>query len=130
MNILCTGNKYKNDFYDIFDSIFKKYNDKDNLILLDSFVFKDSYSNDIFDNIYSPIRNIDLVISLGGDGSILSAVSRMNEKQIPVLGIHIGELGFLNQANLKDYEDIIDEIVSNNCFNYSKHALLTAARDV
>ena len=127
MNILCTGNKYKNDFYDIFDSIFKKYNDKDNLILLDSFVFKDSYSNDIFDNIYSPIHNIDLVISLGGDGSILSAVSRMNEKQIPVLGIHIGELGFLNQANLKDYEDIIDEIVSNNCFNYSKHALLTAS---
>ena len=56
-----------------------------------------------FDSIYNPNNKIDFVISLGGDGSILSAVSRMKNKQLPILGIHIGELGFLNQSTKSNY---------------------------
>ena len=127
MNILCTGNRDKDEFYKIFDLIFKKYNNRYNSVFIDSFAVDESYPDQIIDNIYKPDHEIDFVISLGGDGSILSAVSRMSDNQIPILGIHIGELGFLNQANLTDYEVIINDIIKANGFDYSKHPLLTAS---
>ena len=37
----------------------------------------------------------DLVIVLGGDGSILQAARQMGENQLPVLGVNCGQLGFL-----------------------------------
>jgi NAD+ kinase len=38
---------------------------------------------------------IDLVLTLGGDGTILSAIRLIQDRQIPVLGINMGRLGFL-----------------------------------
>ncbi|MDX1406891.1 MAG: NAD kinase [Saprospiraceae bacterium] len=40
-------------------------------------------------------HEIDFVISLGGDGTILSAVTMIKDRQLPVLGINMGRLGFL-----------------------------------
>jgi hypothetical protein len=37
----------------------------------------------------------DMAIVLGGDGSILRASLQMNERQIPILGVNLGKLGFL-----------------------------------
>lgn len=36
----------------------------------------------------------DIVISLGGDGTFLKAASRVGKKNIPILGINTGRLGF------------------------------------
>lgn len=38
---------------------------------------------------------IDFIITLGGDGTILSAVTLIRDRQIPILGINMGRLGFL-----------------------------------
>src|SRR6185436_19494789 len=39
--------------------------------------------------------SIDCLISLGGDGTILDSVTLVREKNIPILGINFGRLGFL-----------------------------------
>lgn len=41
------------------------------------------------------LQNIDFMISLGGDGTLLDAITFVGEKEIPVLGINYGRLGFL-----------------------------------
>ena len=37
----------------------------------------------------------DMVLSIGGDGTFLKAASRVGKKEIPILGINTGRLGFL-----------------------------------
>lgn len=39
--------------------------------------------------------DVDIVITLGGDGTILKAVTLIGEKETPILGINLGRLGFL-----------------------------------
>ena len=38
----------------------------------------------------------DIVISMGGDGTFLNVASRVGSKQIPILGVNTGRLGFLS----------------------------------
>ena len=40
-------------------------------------------------------NKVDFVLSLGGDGTILSLARAVAERGTPILGIHLGELGFL-----------------------------------
>ncbi len=44
-------------------------------------------------------RNCDLLLVLGGDGTLLRAVRLMGEQQKPVLGINLGSLGFLTEIS-------------------------------
>ena len=39
--------------------------------------------------------DVDYVISLGGDGTFLKAAGRVGAKQIPIIGVNMGRLGFL-----------------------------------
>ena len=47
---------------------------------------------------------IDLLIVLGGDGTILRAARLMQTQQIPMLGIRFGRLGFLAELSGQTYE--------------------------
>ena len=52
----------------------------------------------------------DFAIVLGGDGSILRAATRMENSQIPVLGVNLGKLGFLADVNPDDIEPALRSI--------------------
>jgi NAD+ kinase len=52
----------------------------------------------------------DFVISMGGDGTFLRAASMVGDKQIPILGINMGRLGFLADISASEIEHIIDAI--------------------
>lgn len=56
----------------------------------------------------------DLVISMGGDGTFLKAASRVGNKNIPILGINTGRLGFLADVLPKDIKETLEDIFSNN----------------
>lgn len=67
----------------------------------------------------------DIVISLGGDGTILSLVSLIRDSQIPVLGINIGRLGFLSATAVDEFGDALQKI-HNNEYEIESRALLQA----
>ena len=50
----------------------------------------------------------DLAIVLGGDGSILHAVHQMGYRQLPVVAVNIGRLGFLANAQLDDVPGVLE----------------------
>ena len=56
----------------------------------------------------------DMVLSIGGDGTFLKAASRVGKKEIPILGINTGRLGFLADVLPDQMEDALDEIYQGN----------------
>lgn len=56
----------------------------------------------------------DMVLSIGGDGTFLKAASRVGKKEIPILGINTGRLGFLADVLPDQMKDAFDEIYQGN----------------
>lgn len=52
----------------------------------------------------------DMVISIGGDGTFLKAAGRVGRKNIPILGINTGRLGFLADVSPEEMEETFNEI--------------------
>ena len=55
-------------------------------------------------------------ISLGGDGTFLNTADRVGEKEIPIIGINTGRLGFLAEVLPKDFEKLIESLRRGDYF--------------
>ena len=64
----------------------------------------------------------DLVVTLGGDGAILRACRQMGTKQLPILGINLGRLGFLADLSPQEFRDNFDLIRSGQ-FKIVEHLM-------
>jgi NAD+ kinase len=53
----------------------------------------------------------DIVISLGGDGTILRLASSVSQLGTPILGINLGNLGFLAEVSLEDMDRCLSDIM-------------------
>jgi NAD+ kinase len=53
----------------------------------------------------------ELMIVLGGDGTVLSVVREIGERGLPVLGINLGHLGFLTDVRPEDVEHVLDAML-------------------
>jgi len=62
----------------------------------------------------SSMQNADLIIVLGGDGSMLAAARAFSSLEIPLLCINLGRLGFLADIPLDEMEPILDQILAGN----------------
>ncbi|MCX6188113.1 MAG: NAD kinase [Bacteroidetes bacterium] len=54
---------------------------------------------------------IELMISIGGDGTLLDTITLLKNREIPVLGINTGRLGFLANAPFENFETIASNIM-------------------
>jgi NAD+ kinase len=66
---------------------------------------------------------VDLLLSLGGDGTFLSAARLVRGADTPILGVNLGRVGFLADATLEDMHRILDEVVRRE-YSYRKRMLL------
>ena len=69
-------------------------------------------------------KDIGFMLSLGGDGTMLAAVSIVGDSGIPVAGVNFGRLGFLADIN-KDDIDVAMEAIFQGAYNIQKRTLLT-----
>ena len=63
------------------------------------------------DSMQTLVDQSDLVISLGGDGTLLTAARALVDKDTPLLGINMGRLGFLADVSIGDFESHLEEVV-------------------
>ncbi len=61
-----------------------------------------------------PIAEADLVLSLGGDGTMLRSVRLLEGAPVPVLGVNLGSLGYLTQVEPDRLTDALDRFVSGS----------------
>ncbi|RPD40441.1 NAD kinase [Chitinophaga barathri] len=57
---------------------------------------------------------IEFLVSLGGDGTLLDTVSYIREKNIPVMGVNFGRLGFLASIGRDEIHEVVNSLVSRN----------------
>ena len=55
---------------------------------------------------------LDLVVSLGGDGTLLRALGLVLTAEVPVLGVNAGRLGFLAEVESRDLADALDAVLT------------------
>ena len=67
--------------------------------------------------------SIDFVISLGGDGTLLDTVTLVRNKNIPILGINFGRLGFLASIGKEDFSTAVSAL-RNRTFLIDKRSLI------
>ena len=90
------------DVYENIKSIFKKH---------DIEVFLENNSANMISEKGLPLdelcQKVDFLVSVGGDGTLLSVVRKSYYYNKPVLGINLGTLGFLTDISMNDLEDFI-----------------------
>lgn len=96
----------KNSYY-ILEKAFKKY---------DIDVYVDSISGAMIDimgmEFDALCKHVDALVTLGGDGTLISAVRRSFKYNIPVLGVYAGSLGFLADVNLDELDEFVNNMVN------------------
>jgi NAD+ kinase len=71
--------------------------------------------------------DVELIIVLGGDGSILRGAELARPHGTPVLGVNLGHVGFLAEAEVEDLERIVEVVVDRS---YTVEERMTLAVDV
>ena len=68
--------------------------------------------------------NVDILFSIGGDGTLLSAVSYIRNSNIPILGINTGRLGFISSVAPDQIEQAVNDVLNKN-YKTNRRTLLT-----
>jgi len=97
---------------EIFLKIKDSFENKGVEVLLDS--ISASMINIVGTNFEEMIKESDLVISVGGDGTLISLLRRSFKYNKPVMGINAGNLGFLTDIGLNEFENFIDKLFIND----------------
>ena len=74
-------------------------------------------------NCSEDLDEIDFIISLGGDGTLLDAITFVEDKGIPVLGINYGRLGFLASIRRDEIHSALEALVKRT-FKLDKRSLV------
>ena len=89
---------------------------------LNSFLHSQGVST-VFDN-DDIAESADLVIVVGGDGSLLNTARTFVDNNIPILGINLGRLGFLADVSVDDMLEVVKEVLDGK-FTKEERCLLS-----
>lgn len=118
MKVGVFGSEYQAEKQNVIKRLFEKLRQQESEIYIDSRFY--SFLTDGLD--YEPPVtgiligdefDLDVALSVGGDGTFLRTAARVNKQDIPILGINTGRLGFLADISSNEIEDALDELFKN-----------------
>ena len=135
MTIAIFGSPYPEHFSKYIQHLIKKLeNEHINLIIEEEFsVFLENnirFNKSISTfNSYETLKNkADFLLSIGGDGTLLKAVTYVRESEIPIMGINTGRLGFISSISADQIDDAITDILKGN-YKINERTLLELSSD-
>jgi NAD+ kinase len=69
--------------------------------------------------------DIEMIVVLGGDGTLLSVARQVWNKSIPILGVNLGGLGFLTEVTLDELYPVLEKVLRND-FETNEREVLNA----
>lgn len=131
MKIAIFGQYYQNDTRPIIKDIFVFFNSNNVELVIEESFLKILYEEEIVKKEYKTFAvykdldsSFDLLISIGGDGTILRAITYVRNSGIPILGVNAGRLGFLAKVQKENIETFLQLILDKN-YTVSKRTLLS-----
>lgn len=73
--------------------------------------FAERSVNSVIDTI---TPDMDIIVILGGDGTLLHVADKASEYQIPVVGVNLGGLGFLTEVAVNEWQEAIEAIMAGS----------------
>jgi len=71
-------------------------------------------------------RDADLVVVLGGDGTLIAAARLVGEREVPILAVNLGSLGFLTEITLNELYPSVERCLKGD-FEVSERMMLLAS---
>lgn len=120
MKIAIFGKSFDDNFDKVIYKIFEKSSEeKVEIIIFDkflSFIEKKLLFRPKINETFckaDDLDNVDLVISIGGDGTFLECASILKNKNFPIIGINSGRLGFLASVSKEQIDQMFVDIFTN-----------------
>lgn len=130
MTIAIFGSPYPEHFTKYIQHLVKKLESEHIKIIIEEefYVFLQNNirltsKKETFNSYESLKENADFLFSIGGDGTLLKAVTFVRESNIPIMGINTGRLGFISSISAGQIDDAINDILKAN-FKINERALL------
>jgi len=131
MKVAIFGQYYQNDTRPIIKDIFVFFNRNNVELVIEENFLKILYEEKILERQYKTFASykdldssFDILISIGGDGTILRATTFVRDSGIPILGVNAGRLGFLAKVQKENIESFL-QIVLEKKYTISERTLLT-----
>ena len=133
MKIAIYGQYYQNDTRPIIRDIFVFFNENNVELVIEKKFLEILYKEEILKKEYKTFGNFselnssfDMLLSIGGDGTILRAVTFVRDSGIPILGINAGRLGFLATVPQDNIQEFL-QLVLEKKYSISPRTLLSIA---
>ncbi|AXB56538.1 NAD kinase [Flavobacterium fluviale] len=130
MKIAIYGQYYQNSTEPIIKDIFSFFNSNNVEMVIEENFLKMLYEKQLIKKEYktfSPSTALDnsfeMLISIGGDGTILRAAAFVRNSGVPLLGINAGRLGFLAKVQKENIESLLQFVIDQN-YTTSERTLL------
>ncbi|MCU4154903.1 NAD kinase [Carboxylicivirga sp. A043] len=121
MRIAVFGKQFGEVFYKACKSLFQILKDNNVEVVIHQSFYEFLLTNvkmkpDVSDffTTHEDINDVDLLFSIGGDGTFLEAVTYVRNKGIPIVGINSGRLGFLADISQGEMKVAIKEVIEGN----------------
>jgi len=135
MKVAIFGQYYQNDTRPIIKDIFVFFNRNNVELVIEENFLKILYKEEIIAKPYNTFAShsdldssFDILISIGGDGTILRAATYIRNSKIPILGVNAGRLGFLAKVQKENIESFL-QIVLEKKYTISERTLLSLEND-
>ena len=131
MKVAIYGQYYQNSTEPIIRDIFVFFNENDVEMIIEEAFLKLLYEKQIVKKEYKTFQShkeldasFDIMISIGGDGTILRAATLVRDSGIPILGVNAGRLGFLAMVQKDEIAEFLQLIIEKK-YTISERTLIS-----